>query len=71
MSEITLTTTADGLVLVHGEDLLGRYRVSDDSITPVNTPKPYFHPLHTQYENEAANSSQWCCSIFYYNTKFF
>lgn len=47
MSEITLTTTADGLVLVHGEDLLGRYRVSDDSITPVNTPKPYFHPLHT------------------------
>ena len=47
MSEITIIRDTDDLRFVHGDTEIGRYRVVDDTIPPVDTPKPYFHPLRT------------------------
>lgn len=47
MSEVLVERDGDDLTLhVSGRDI-GRYRVADASLPPVNTPKPYLHPLRT------------------------
>lgn len=51
MSDIRFTRDGDDLRFGHGgsngDVEVGHYRVADDGIPNVNTPKPYLHPLRT------------------------
>jgi hypothetical protein len=47
MSEVRIEHDGDDLRLHVGEAEVGRYRVADDGIPALNTPKPYLHPLRT------------------------
>ncbi|MGK3951603.1 DUF6807 family protein [Microbacterium sp. I2] len=47
MTDIGLIRHDEDLQLVLRDRTIGDYRVDDDSIDAVNTPKPYIHPLRT------------------------